>query len=71
MLTEAFHFSQSFPASVRIEHMAPYDIFLFVNLKNTFEGKIFVDMQTVAHNEVEQLLPISKRCFLHWQEQWN
>jgi hypothetical protein len=39
--------------------MPPNDIFLFPKLKNTFEGKILDDMQTIKHNEMK--LPISER----------
>jgi hypothetical protein len=70
ILTEAFGFPQFFPASVRIDQMSPCDTFLFPKLKNTLKGKIFEDMQTIEHNEMEQLLPvseslISEKCFLH------
>jgi transposase len=55
--------------------LAPYDFFLFPQLKRTMKGRRFGYVEDIQANVTGQLRAITKsdyqRCFHQWQERWN
>jgi len=55
--------------------IAPYDFFLFPQLKKTMKGHRFDHVEDIQVNATRQLRAVTKsdyqKCFRQWQECWN
>ena len=69
------HNIPSLPQPPYSPDLAPYDFFLFPQLKKTMKGRRFDYVEDILANATRQLRAITKsdyqRCFRQWQERWN